>query len=565
LKKKQGHKHDINTGHSDKKTYFSGSYFLSDYDPKTGHYDKNTNASGFNYFFLGNGVIEVAIQYNKSGKGTSLGVAIMNPDKIGKKDEVFTFDKKHGLERTMISVEVGEDFYYPNPETLNVFWGKEKNIPAVIANWNCQPIRIAEAFICHSKHLPQLLRIVVVRNQEKEAIEATLSIDLKPSSKTIKFKHYKFEVPAEDERLLFFLYELDNKGNVKVKLTNIESIEFDNKEYWKDTNFIKFNNHKLDYLFFVSKSQVAATISKNAKMDASVWQYNREWVRDMSNVALGNLYAGHTEVAKKIIQRLIDEFIDKKGSPIDSSIVRPISEVELDQNGILLYAIWQYRVWTDDVSIIKKNWNKIKALAEFPLKDCFWDKQSHLLSNQREYWERHVSMGVTEGYELAYQVLPVLGLEKATEMAKEIGEKEYAKKWSNASKKIWNAVLKSPKFAMIENGAFIKRREKSGKWHTKFVPRDKNFLATGIPLREENNNYADPDTASVLSIAFSMIDPKSKLASKTLANIEKLWNQRWNHGGYGRYNIQSEPDSPGPWPFVFLFVKRAYFETENVE
>jgi GH15 family glucan-1,4-alpha-glucosidase len=187
------------------------------------------------------------------------------------------------------------------------------------------------------------------------------------------------------------------------------------------------------------------------------------------------------------------------------------------------------------------------------------------LSNQREYWERHASLGVTEGYELAYQIFPVLGLEKATKMAKEIGEKEYAKKWSNASKKIWNAVLKSPKFAMIENGTFIKRREKSGKWHTKFVPPDKSLIPVGTPLREEINNYADPDTASALPIAFSMIDPKSKLANKTLTNIEKLWNQRWNHGGYGRYNIQSEPDSPGPWPFASMFVTRAYFETENAE
>jgi hypothetical protein len=535
------------------------------YDPKSGHFDKNTNAEGFNYFFLGNGSIEVAIQYDKSGKGTPLGVAIMDPDKIGKKDQVFTFDKKYGLERTMVSVKIDKDYYLPNAKTLNVYWWKEKNIPTVIAIWNCQSIQIAEAFLCHSKDLPQLLRIIVIRNPGEKVVKATLSIDLEPSSKTIKFKKFEFDVPAEDESLLFFLYELDSKGNVKAKLTDIGSIEFNNQEYWDNTNFVEFNNYKLDHLFSVSKNQVAATISNNAIVDASVWQYNREWVRDLSNVALGSLYAGHIEVSKKIIQRLLDEFITKDGSSVDNSLTRPISEVELDQNGILLYAIWQYRVWTDDVSIIEKNWKKIKALAEFPLKDCFWDKKSHLLANKREYWERHDEFGVTNGYELTYQMFPVLGLEKAAEMADEIGEKEYAKRWSDASKKIWNAVLKSPKFAMIESGSFIKRREKSGKWHKKFVPSNRNTLVEGVPLREEINNFVDPDTSSVLPIVFNMIDAKSKLANKTLEDVEKLWNQRWNHGGYGRYNIQSEPDSPGPWPFATMFVTRAYFENENVE
>ena len=42
--------------------------------------------------------------------------------------------------------------------------------------------------------------------------------------------------------------------------------------------------------------------------------------------------------------------------------------------------------------------------------------------------------------------------------------------------------------------------------------------------------------------------------------METLWNQRWTGGGYGRYNVTSEPDSPGPWPFASLFVARAGLE-----
>jgi hypothetical protein len=42
--------------------------------------------------------------------------------------------------------------------------------------------------------------------------------------------------------------------------------------------------------------------------------------------------------------------------------------------------------------------------------------------------------------------------------------------------------------------------------------------------------------------------------------MQTLWNQRWKGGGYGRYHVTSEPDSPGPWPFASLFVARAALE-----
>jgi hypothetical protein len=45
-----------------------------------------------------------------------------------------------------------------------------------------------------------------------------------------------------------------------------------------------------------------------------------------------------------------------------------------------------------------------------------------------------------------------------------------------------------------------------------------------------------------------------------MQSLEKLWNQDWKTGGYGRYDVTSEPDSPGGWPFASLFVARAAVE-----
>jgi hypothetical protein len=79
-------------------------------------------------------------------------------------------------------------------------------------------------------------------------------------------------------------------------------------------------------------------------------------------------------------------------------------------------------------------------------------------------------------------------------------------------------------------------------------------------LANAEPHYLEPDTSTVLPIALEFVDPRGELARNTLADVEQLWNQRWDHGGYGRYHVSSEPDSPGPWPFASLFVARAYFE-----
>jgi GH15 family glucan-1,4-alpha-glucosidase len=79
-----------------------------------------------------------------------------------------------------------------------------------------------------------------------------------------------------------------------------------------------------------------------------------------------------------------------------------------------------------------------------------------------------------------------------------------------------------------------------------------------MPLKFEFVSYCDPDTTMALPVMLGLVDPASELARRTMAAIEKLWNQRWPGGCCGRYDVSAEPDSPGPWPFATLFVMRAY-------
>jgi hypothetical protein len=62
---------------------------------------------------------------------------------------------------------------------------------------------------------------------------------------------------------------------------------------------------------------------------------------------------------------------------------------------------------------------------------------------------------------------------------------------------------------------------------------------------------------------YGFVEPGSEIALGTLRYCETLWSQAWGFGGYPRYNTQSEPDPPAPWPLATLFMARSYLETGN--
>jgi hypothetical protein len=81
----------------------------------------------------------------------------------------------------------------------------------------------------------------------------------------------------------------------------------------------------------------------------------------------------------------------------------------------------------------------------------------------------------------------------------------------------------------------------------------------------EQSHFLNPDTSAALPIALGFVPADSPAAIATMNNLETLWNQSWDGGGYGRYHISSEPDSPGGWPFPSLFLARAYVEMGELE
>jgi len=301
-------------------------------------------------------------------------------------------------------------------------------------------------------------------------------------------------------------------------------------------------------------------VSAHGRVDGSIWQYNREWVRDQACVAIALAQLGARALAATILTRLATDFVTADGATLDSSEVRGRDDVELDQNGMLLVALEQYVAWTGDLALVTRLWDRIVAIAEYPLRPEFRHEPSGMLSGNREFWERHAAHGIEPGLELAHQLFVSLGLESAARLAALAGRAAASSRWEAKARELRDAMLAHPVYALCDARGFVKRRLLDGAVQESIVAQPGCGLPPGVPLAAEGPHLLNPDTCGVLPIVFGAVDAAAAVSRATLDGVEALWNQSWESGGYGRYHVSSEPDSPGAWPFASIFVARALVE-----
>jgi hypothetical protein len=448
--------------------------------------------------------------------------------------------------------------FLPHPAQLQARWLHKERIPRVEITWKSPLFFVKEVFYCPDRSTPRLFREVILQNLSK----AKQQIVLKTGIKKQLLKIPAHLSPRERKKIIFQYEIKEGDLNPKIEIRNIDKsfISPDARVIWRNTNECKFHSRLLDHFFQASKYQLQANIAQSGKMDGGIWQYNLEWVRDQAIVSQALTFLGQFELARTIIERILTHFVTDEGATFDSSRLRPYEECEFDQNGVLLEALKTYVDWSGDKNILVEHWPKIRAGSDFPLKEVFHHSPSGLLHNQREFWERHSVHGIQDGIELAYQLFVSIGLAAAASLARLLEKEEEAKRWESAALKLKRAMIFDKKYGLVHNGHFIKRRTVAGDVQEEVSPLPDSNLPDGVPLFEKRPHYLNPDTSTALPIAKEFINPASVLASKTLDEIEQLWNQRWESGGYGRYHVSSEPDSLGPWPFPSLFVARAYFE-----
>ena len=535
-------------------------HFYAD-DPSRGPADAKTTLRGVEYFFLGNGLIQAAVQICRAPGATAAGLLIMDPEKLGPKRAALTFDPVSGLAPTQVAVVRGKTVFGPGPRSLRARWVPGSLVPWVEVAWRDGPFRVRELLFCPGLDSARLIRLVTVTHLGPGECRARVRTGIRGRSvgMTLRFR-------GREERTALFEYRLVRTGGkavVQVALGAKAMVEPGWADYWAATAACRFADPLLDRFFDVSKSGLRAAVSRSGRLDGGIWQYNLEWVRDQAFIAMALAMSGQFEAARAILDRLLREFVSPEGATMDSSRLRGWEESEFDQNGVLLFALEAYVDWTGDETLLARHRAKIEKTARFPLRKAFRHRGSGLLRNRREFWERHAAHGIRDGMELAHQLFVSMGLASAARLARRTGDARQARAWSERAGRLRKATLGPGKYSLVENGRLTKRRDATGAVQSEVRPLRGSGLPARTPLFEKGRHFLDPDTSTALPIAWEFVDPAGRVARRTLARLERLWNQRWKGGGYGRYHVTSEPDSPGPWPFASLFVARACLEAGN--
>ena len=80
-------------------------------DPSLGPVDGKTALEGVEYFFLGNGRIQAAVQVTAAAGATPVGLAVTDPERFGPKRAALTFDPEKGLAATFFSDTATAEIY----------------------------------------------------------------------------------------------------------------------------------------------------------------------------------------------------------------------------------------------------------------------------------------------------------------------------------------------------------------------------------------------------------------------------------------------------------------------
>ena len=325
------------------------------------------------------------------------------------------------------------------------------------------------------------------------------------------------------------------------------------RQAWAAASSITTPDRTVQELFDKARFGLPGMIGDDGTMDAGIFEYGAQWVRDTSNTALGALQAGHFELARAALVRILTKMITPQGATMIAGSFDSPDREQFDQMGELLHCLRDYCDWTGDEGLVGEHRQLLLALIERPLQPQFRD-DTGMPHNRREFWERTFE----DAYELAYQTYVILGLREAIALAPALGAQDRVARWTQEAERIQKAMLEHPTRALVDRGRLIKRRNLTGE----VADRLTNFpgFQPDVPLNTEKHHRLLPDASMALPIALGVVEPRSELARRTLDDLEQLWNTRWSDGGYDRYHTSVQPDQPGPWPFATCFILRAQHE-----
>ncbi len=264
-------------------------HFYAD-DPARGPADGKTTLRNVDYFFLGNGLVQAAVQIAPSGEATPVGLLIMDPERLGPKRAAVTFDKNTGIAATGLSLAARGMIHAARPGTARARWLPGTIDPRVEVVWRSGPYRVTELFFCPDTRTGRLLRRISVSRSAGGAskIRAMTGIRDRTIETELAFKG-RAAGPVVFE---YSFAERDGEPSLRLRLGSDPGAAVPAIEYWRGTADCRFSDPLLDRFFAASKFQLRAAVSRSGRLDGSIWQYNLEWVRDQAFIAMALAMSG---------------------------------------------------------------------------------------------------------------------------------------------------------------------------------------------------------------------------------------------------------------------------------
>ena len=225
------------------------------------------------------------------------------------------------------------------------------------------------------------------------------------------------------------------------------------RQAWAATSSLRTSDATVQEIFDKARFGLAAMVADNGVMDAGIFEYGAQWVRDTSNTLLGLVHAGHFELARRGFAHVLEHMVNAEGNTMIGGEFATPDQEEFDQAGELLHALKAYRDWTGDDSLIREHRVKLRAMLERTLRPEFRDPTG-MVHNRREFWERTFD----DAYELAYQTYLVLGLRDAADLAGPLDAADSAGRWRSEADRIQQAMFEAAGRGLVDNGHLIKRR-----------------------------------------------------------------------------------------------------------
>ena len=561
-------------------------------DPALVALQKRSFLLGREYFVLRSGRAQLIVQTDQ----VDLGPAVMyllfdaaDNHQSARKETAFNFADGQGMAASALQVVLGGFPFTALGHETQTRWTTVDGVPAVEAVWWAGGVRVTEQLLALGDQGVFLRRVQLTSANLGGPEDLSLRLALPPGPCTVANGHLMREQApcrmtvglASDATVKLFpergmieigplslapshtvsvdtvLLAQIPRSPEKLAAFNIAELLAKTRDVWAKTSAVRTNDATVQDIFDKARFGLAAMVSDNGVMDAGIFEYGAQWVRDTSNTLLGLVHAGQFDLARRGFAQILENMVDAEGKTMIGGGFDDPDREQFDQMGELLHALKSYRDWTGDDSLLREHREKLLALVERPLRPEFRDATG-MVHNRREFWERTFD----DAHELAYQTYVILGLRDAAALAEPLGAADSAERWRAEADRIARSAFDAPECALVENECLTKRRALNGE-----PVRTIHFPASAadVPLKTERVNLAGPDATMALPIAYGLVPPQSALARNTLNELEKLRDGRWFGGGYERYHSSGQCDQPGPWSFATCFILRAQHEAGDFE